>query len=235
MEDIELVHINENSIVQQSYKIMDNFIQKSTFRDWTLDKIDEAFNTKQIWEMNALDELLAFQYEVNDMESWFLNELQSVYKLGGDDWNEVELENKFISPLIVLAKLNDERFSYFLERELQVIIDNYDLSGKVDGMIATGYRNPKKPFFCLKEYKRQTDPNGDPRGQALIAMIAAQALNDNNGTVYGCYIIGRSWNFMALVEKEYAISNVYTCTTDELWNIFRILKGLRSIIEKKLM
>jgi hypothetical protein len=214
---------------------MDNFIQKSTFRDWTLDKIDEAFNTKQIWEMNILDELLAFQYEVNDMESWFLNELQSVYQLGGDDWNEVELENKFISPLIVLAKLNDERYSYFLERELQTIIGNYDISGKVDGMIATGYRNPKKPFFCLKEYKRQTDPNGDPRGQALIAMLAAQNLNDNDNPIYGCYVIGRSWNFMALVGKEYAISNVYTCTTDELLDIFRILKGLRNIIEKKLM
>ncbi len=214
---------------------MDNFIQKSTFRDWTLDKIDEAFNTKQIWEMDTLNELLAFQYEINDMESWFLKELQFVYQLGGDDWNEVELENKFISPLIVLAKLNDERFSYFLERELQVFIDNYDLSGKVDGMIATGYRNPKKPFFCLKEYKRQTDPNGDPRGQALIAMLAAQALNENNSPVYGCYVIGRSWNFMALVGKEYAISNVYTCTTDELLDIFRILKGLRNIIEKKLM
>ena len=214
---------------------MDNFIQKSTFRDWTLDKIDEAFNTKQIWEMNILNELLAFEYEVNEMEAWFLKELKSVYQLGGDDWNEVELENKFISPLIVLAKLNDERYSYFLERELQAIIGNYDISGKVDGMIASGFRNPKKPFFCLKEYKRQTDPNGDPRGQALIAMLAAQNLNDNDNPIYGCYVIGRSWNFMALVGKEYAISNVYTCTTDELLDIFRILKGLRNIIEKKLM
>ena len=214
---------------------MDNFIQKSNFRDWTLDKIDEAFNTKQVWQMNALDELLTFEYTPNEMEAWFLKELQSVYSLGGDNWNEVELENKFISPLIVLAKLNDERFSYFLERDLQVIIGDYDLSGKVDGMIASGYRNPKKPFFCLKEYKRQTDPNGDPVGQAMIAMLAAQTLNNNNNPIYGCYVIGRSWNFMALMGKEYAISNVYTCTTNELLDIFRILKGLRNIIEKKLM
>ena len=219
---------------------MDNFIQKSTFREWTLDKIDEAFNTKQIWEMNELSELLNSEYTPNEMETWFLKELQSVYSLGGDNWNEVELENKFISPLIVLAKLNDERFSYFLERDLEVTIDDYNLSGKVDGMIASGFRNPKKPFFCLKEYKSQTDPtmdiaNGDPVGQALIAMMVAQTLNNNGKPVYGCYVIGRSWNFMALVGKEYAISNVYTCTTDELLDIFRILKGLRNIIEKKLM
>jgi hypothetical protein len=213
---------------------METLIQKSNFRDWTLDKIDDAFNTKQVWQMNVLDELLAFEYTPNEMEAWFLKELQAVYSLGGDNWNEVELENKFISPLIVIAKLNDERYSYFLERDLQVTIGDYDISGKVDGMIASGYRNPKKPFFCLKEYKRQTDPNGDPVGQAMIAMLAAQALNDNDNPVYGCYVIGRSWNFMALVGKEYAISNVYTCTTDELLDIFRILKGLKSIIEKKL-
>jgi len=215
--------------------IMDSLTQKSNFRDWTLDKIDEAFDTKQIWQMNELSELLDFKYTPNEMEMWFLKELQLVYSLGGDNWNEVELENKFISPLIVLAKLNDERFSYFLERDLQVTIDNYDLSGKVDGMIASGFRNPKKPFFCLKEYKRQTDPNGDPVGQAMIAMMVAQTLNNNSNPVYGCYVIGRSWNFMALVGKEYAISNVYTCTTDELLDIFRILKGLKNIIEKKLI
>jgi hypothetical protein len=213
---------------------MDRLIQKSNFKEWTLDKIDDAFNTKQVWQMNALDELLAFEYTPNEMEAWFLKELQSVYQFGGDYWNEVELENKFISPLIVIAKLNDERYSYFLERDLQVTIGDYDISGKVDGMIASGYRNPKKPFFCLKEYKRQTDPNGDPVGQAMIAMLAAQALNDNDNPVYGCYVIGRSWNFMVLIGKEYAISNVYTCTTDELLDIFRILKGLKSIIEKKL-
>ena len=210
-------------------------MKKVNFREWTLDKIDDAFGTIQIVSNPTLDEWLSYEYVLSDYEQHFLTDLQEALLIGVDDWNEVELENKFISPLIVVAKLNDERFSYFLERDLQVTIDNYDLSGKVDGMIASGFRNPKKPFFCLKEYKRQTDPNGDPVGQALIAMIAAQALNNNDKPIYGCYVIGRSWNFMALVGKEYAISNVYTCTTDELLDIFRILKGLRNIIEKKLM
>ena len=55
-----------------------------------------------------------------------------------------------------------------MERDLAATIDNYELSGRVDGMIATGFRNPRMPYFCLNEYKKGTDPNGDPRGQALI-------------------------------------------------------------------
>ena len=99
-------------------------------------------------------------------------------------------------------------------------------------MIATGFRSPQMPYFCLNEYKRGTDPYGDPRGQALIAMLTAQKLNNNGKPIYGSYIIGRNWYFMALVGKEYAISKDFSCVDDEMFDIFRILKSLRVQIEK---
>ncbi|MCU0444923.1 MAG: hypothetical protein MUE85_08380 [Microscillaceae bacterium] len=207
---------------------------KSNFREWTLDKIDEILGLRQVKQLAALTHLLAYKYEPNDFEKQYLIQLQELYALGGDDWNEVELENKFISPLIILSRIDNERFSYFLERELATTIGEFELSGKVDGMIASGFRSPKKPFFCLKEYKRQTDPDGDPRGQCLIAMLVAQHLNQNNQPVYGCYVIGRSWYFMVLQNQEYAISNIYACTNDEIFDIFRIIKGIKSLIEKQL-
>lgn len=205
---------------------------KSNFREWTLDKIEETFGLTQVWQSDILDIIINFEYSINDYQKEYLLELQAVYALGGDDWNEVELENKFISPLIVFSKVDNPKFAYFLERELSHTIGEYELSGKVDGMIATGFRNPKKPYFCLNEYKRQTDPDGDPRGQCLIAMLVAQYLNENKNPILGCYVIGRSWYFMALSGKEYAISNVYTCTDEEIFDIFRILKGIRVMIEK---
>jgi hypothetical protein len=110
-------------------------------------------------------------------------------------------------------------------------IDDYELSGKVDGMIATGFRNPKKPYFCMNEYKRATDPNGDPKGQALIAMLVAQKLNENKQPIFGCFIVGRHWCFMALVDKQYAISNSFACDDDEIYDIYRILRSLRLQIE----
>jgi hypothetical protein len=208
-------------------------MQKSNFKDWTPDQIDDAFGTYQVRRLPLLEELLSFEYQVDDYERRYLSNLSENYlSLGGDSWNEVELENKLISPVIVFSGIETPRFVYFLERELSVTIGEYELSGRVDGMIATGYRNPKVPYFCLNEYKRQTDPNGDPQGQALIAMLAAQAQNDNKKPIFGCYVIGRIWYFMALVGKEYAISNDFSCVDDEMFDIFRILKGLRVQIEK---
>ena len=207
-------------------------MKKVNFRDWTLDKIDEAFGTVQIVAHPTLTEWLTFDYTVSEYQQHFLMDLQEALLIGVDDWNEVELENKFISPLIVLAKFDNRKMSYFMERELSVVLNEYELSGKVDGMIATGFRSPKKPYFCMNEYKRESDPTGDPRGQALIAMLAAQHLNEEQNIVFGCYIVGKSWRFMVLDKKEYAISKSFSADDDEILDIFRIMKGLREQIDK---
>lgn len=208
---------------------------KSNFREWTLDKIDEAFGTKEVRSLPSVKELVAFQYELNDIEKKYLNRIRNTYKyFGGESWNEVELENKIISPLIVYAEIDNEKFTYFLERDLSATIGEYELSGRVDGMIATGYRNPKKPYFCLSEYKKAKDPDGDPQGQALIAMLSAQHHNNDNLPIYGSYIVGRQWVFIGLEEKKYTFSKAYTVDDEEVFDIYRILKGLKSIIEKRI-
>ncbi len=210
-------------------------MQKSNFRDWKLEDVERTFDLVQVTELPILQTLISYEYLPNEHEEYNLKMLQNNYiEHGGDDWNEIELENKIISPVIVASGIDNKKFAYFLERELTTVIDDYDLSGKVDGMIATGFRSPHSPYFCLNEYKRGTDPYGDPRGQALIAMLVAQKINDNQKPIFGSYIIGRNWYFMALVNKEYAISKDYSCVDDEIFDIFRILKSLRVQIEKLL-
>ena len=176
---------------------------------------------------------MALTYEINDFERQYLLQLQETLALGGDDWNEPELENKFISPLIVFARFDNVRYAYFLERDLALTIGDYELSGRVDGMIASGYREPEKPYFCMSEYKRESDPTGDPKGQALIAMLVARELNDNNEKpIYGLYIVGRQWRFMVLDKNEYAISKGFLADDTDIFDIYRILKGLGHLIDK---
>ncbi len=205
---------------------------QSNFKEWTLDKIEDAFGLKQVFQMNVLEELFSFDYIIQEYERLYLEKLQSLFLLGGDEWNEVELENKIISPMIMLASTANEAYAYFLERNLSATINGYELSGRVDGMMASGFRSPKKPFFCLNEYKKGTDPDGDPRGQALIAMLVAQEINENKHPIFGCYVIGRIWYFMVLDGKKYIISNDYSCADDDIFDIFRILKSLNNQIDQ---
>jgi hypothetical protein len=205
-------------------------MQKSDFSKWDLDKLDATFGLRQVRTHPLLAQWLAMPYTPTELEKTILLDFQQNLLLGGDSWNEVELENKFISPLIMLARFDNERFAYFLERELRGIVGDYELAGRVDGMIASGFRNPHHPYFCLSEYKKQRDPEGDPAAQALVAMLVAQALNEQIHPMYGSYIVGRDWFFMVLRGQQYCISNSYTATKDEIFDIFRILQGLKQII-----
>lgn len=204
---------------------------KSNFSDWTLDKIDEAFGTVQMDKSEALNNWLSCKYEVNEHEKTNLLYFQSKLIIGGDNWNEVELENKFISPIFMFADFDSRKYAYFLERDMKVVLGEHEISGRIDGMIATGFRNPKKPFFCLNEYKKQTNPDGEPQGQCLIAMLSAQEKNQNTNPIYGCCVIGTFWKFMILEGKQYTTSEFFRADGAEIFDIFRILKGLKANID----
>ncbi|KAB7726496.1 hypothetical protein F5984_24585 [Rudanella paleaurantiibacter] len=51
--------------------------------------------------------------------------------------------------------------------------------------------------------------------------------------VYGCYVVGSLWQFMTLEDRQYAISPGYSATSDDLLDIFRILKVLKQIVAER--
>jgi hypothetical protein len=148
---------------------------------------------------------------------------------GGRSWNEVELENKFISPLILTADIETDEIGYFLERPLSAILNDYELSGIVDGMIATGFREPHLPLFCLHEYKRSSDNQGSPDAQVLAAMLAAREKNNNEHPIYGLFVVGMVWNFVILNGNDYCISRDYTASDDDIYQIVHIMHKLQAI------
>ncbi|MBI1926865.1 hypothetical protein HYR99_21800 [Candidatus Poribacteria bacterium] len=128
----------------------------------------------------------------------------------------------------------NEPFAYFLERDLRGIVGDYELFGKVDGMIASGFRNPRQPYFCLNESKKHLDPTGDPAAQTLVTMLVAQELNGHQRPVYGTSIIGRNWFFMVLEGTHDCISQNDSATKEEIFDIFRIVQGLKQIIIREM-
>ena len=131
-----------------------------------------------------------------------------------------------------MVNFSGENQKFFAERPLSATIDKIELNGKVDGLIASGRRVPKQPYFCLHEYKKEEDPDGDPAGQALAAMLVAQELNHHEQPVYGGYVKGSIWYFMALQGLEYSISYSYVATREDIFDIFQALKALKAMIEQ---
>ncbi|MEN0051737.1 MAG: hypothetical protein AAF806_32025, partial [Bacteroidota bacterium] len=145
-------------------------------------------------------------------------------------WNEQELSLNFIGPVFAMVRFSSKKFNFFAQRSLNAVVNDIELFGKTDGLIASGYRKPNLPFFSFHEFKKELDSTGDPAGQNLAAMLVGQSLNENHIPIYGCFVNGHSWYFMALKDKEYAISRGYSATSDEILDIFRILKGLKQLV-----
>ena len=209
------------------------------FKQWTLSQLDKAFGLYQVVEGEC--EILknwqaqAKQITISETEKQFLIDLRTPLIWGGKAWNEVELENKFISPLIMLAKIDDRTIGYFLERPLSAEIGDYALSGVVDGMIAKGFRDPDVPYFCMHEYKRSIDHSGNPDAQALAAMLAARQINQNQKSVYGLFIVGYIWNFMVLnSDNSYCISQDYNASNQDIFDLFAMMKAIKIIIKNEL-
>jgi len=200
------------------------------FRECTLFKLEKSFGLKEVFESPVLQAWFAGTADISDFERQTLLHLRQKLKLNAHDWNEAELGYNFIGPILAVVDYTTEKFNLFAERPLSGVVDAIELGGKPDGVIASGFREPEKPYFCFHEYKKEQDPEGDAAAQALAAMLVAQELNEHRHPVYGCYVKGQDWCFMALQEKQYAISSPYIATRDDVFDIFRILKVLKQII-----
>jgi len=209
-------------------------MKTATLQEWDLTKLDKAFGLTQVWDLPELLEWQSMKFEIEEFEAKYILHLQKPLIRGGRAWNEVELENKFISPLILTANVEDDNMGYFLERPLKGIVGNYELSGIVDGMIATGFRDPDVPFFCMHEYKRSVENQGSPDAQVLAAMLVAREQNNNEKPIYGMFIVGVVWNFIVLKGNEYCISSEYKAGSQDVFDIFQMLKALKVIILRDL-
>ncbi len=209
-------------------------MQKSSFKEWAKLDLERTFGLEQIDRLPALDEWIASSaaIPVSDMERQLVQGYQANLIYRGDDWNELELTEHFIAPMMTLVNFNTRIFGLFVERPLSAIVGDYELSGEPDAIIAKGRRAPETPYFCFHEYKKEAEPKGDPAGQALVAMLVAQELNKHSAPVYGLFVNGSKWRFMALQEKEYAISTSFPADRDEVFDILKILKRLKQIIEQ---
>lgn len=228
-------------------------IDKS-FKDWTLNDLFFYLGVKQKKESELLNSWLTVANPImlSDFEETYLIYFCEQASLYIRSWNEAELRDNFISSILSLVNFHSTTyyFSPFAERKITTKINNINLYGKVDWMVAIGQGEPQVPFFFIHEYKKEKGTENDPLGQLLATMVAAQTLNgkpfqpnffnplkkhDPDMPIYGCYIIGRNWFFVILENKEYTVSQAYNATKlEELKYIFHILKKQKRMIINKL-
>ena len=200
------------------------------FNKCTLDFLEESIGLRPRLDSVVLTAWVSSTEILNNFEQMSVQHLSQHLKKNAFHWNEQALSMHFIGPMFTLPDFTEmSRFNIFPQESIEAeVMPNITLIGRVDEMIATGFRKPKIPIFAFNEYKRETDPDGDPNGQCLAAMLVGQKLNNNDLPIYGCVVIGRVWRFVVLEGKNYAFSpNFDAAAYDDACQILRILKLLK--------
>lgn len=209
---------------------MKNITNDKSFKNWTIEEILFQFGIREIFQCELLNQWLSKEHPLSEFETQVLERLQEKAAKNIRFWNEAELRAKLIDPITELVNYesNDFFITAFSERNLEAVYNKIVLKGKVDWMVAMGKSKPSQPFFFIHEYKKEKGTSDDPLAQLLAAMIAAQSLHQippkpnlfnaepvhfyKDMPIYGCYIIGRNWFFVALESQKYCVSKAYDST-----------------------
>jgi hypothetical protein len=208
-------------------------ISNKPFSDWKYEEVNKVFGLKRLSSIPALDELSNIHLPANHVHRTLIDtyRMESLELIDG--WNEDEYKFLFISPFLKLVNFYSTYYSVFTQRPLSIQYDNGTklTQGNVEWMLAQGRQIPENPHFFLHEYKPEKRRDNDPLGQLLIAMVAAQAINADDQTIYGIYVNGRNWFFVALVGKTYSVGNPYVSTSNDIFDLFAVLEFLRDKME----
>ena len=207
--------------------------KRKSFDDWTAQDVRDTFSIEELDHLPLLDEWLSAKFIPDEWASRTLEERRLALNRFFRSWNEDELKFQFIAQVVVLAQLRGKTYNTFSQRGLSSVVNGILLQGRPEVMIATGQEDPKKPYFFIHEYK-PTKQTGDPLGQVLSAMLAAQARNADEKPIFGCFVIGNTWQFLVLDSNTYTLSRSYDANQDsDLHGIYSALCQTKVYIEER--
>ena len=209
-----------------------------SFEKWKAQEVENEFKVKRdFYKPDYLTSFLDISNvePANSEEKAKIEFIQNRLVRMVDVWNEFDMSIIFIGQLLEIVDFQKYTYRAFFNHSVKAIINGKEIGGRIDCMLAKGRQIPELPLFFIQEYKPTSGPNGDPIGQLLIEMIAAQSLNNEpDEPIYGCYIIGRNWFFVVLQGSEYAISSPYVATESDIYEIICVLKKVKIMFEKKI-
>ena len=130
-------------------------MKNKSFKYWTRQDIADRFGLDTETNCQYLEKWLGSETEITEEEKKALERLRKKLRSNVDIWNEQELIIKFIALLIDMVDFDSPDYKSFANRKLSGEIDGEKLSGKVDLMVASGKYEPKAPYFCLHEFKKE--------------------------------------------------------------------------------
>ena len=150
-------------------------------------------------------------------------------------YSEEELKAKFITLILNKVDFMVGDVKDWYERPLRAFINDFEIGGYTDYMVAKGEDEPELPYFFLQEFKPSVS-NTPPESQLLAELITALHLN-NLTEMKGGTVQGQFWKFM-IVERigeewlYYTSKSFDAADFNDLCGIYNCLRFIKNSIIK---
>ena len=208
-------------------------MKKLSFSRITFADLQKLVNIRQVVDDAVFDVWFKYAYHINKAERELLGALVSEHRPFMLSYSEDELKMKFLAPLLNSVHFYKNGIRDWYQRPLKATINHVTLSGYVDFMVATGVKEPERPYFFIQEFKRSKF-EVDPEDQLLAEMLTAMRLNTSQ-SMHGAYIIGQEWRFVILRESasqryEYYVSLIFDASNiNDLQQIYSNLQAVKAL------
>ncbi len=217
----------------------------SDFSAWSTQMVHTAFRVVNLPTLPSLDAWMNRPIDpLSDTDASYIKNTLANIGNRARFWSESDIKMKLIGPALIASKLDNLVFSSFAEVSLKTHLvtvtgEKIKVSGRPDIIVAMGEYEAQLPYFCMQEYKRQLKAKGDPQGQMLIELLAAQQINIDEGkpleVMYGAFTIGRDWIFATLEGNKYALSKTFLLDVEaDLIEVTCRLRALKYVLAQML-
>ena len=210
---------------------METEIKSYNFSTIKFSQLEEIVSIHLKLNHQKFNDWFNFSYDVTEYESTFLDNLIQKYYLHLSYYMEEDLKVKFLSPILTQVNFMTEKFDDWYHASLSGILNGVEIKGFADYMVATGTREPHKPYFFIQEFKPSI-PDKDPEVQLLAELLVTI---EKNKTIImrGGYVIGQFWKFVILEKVgenqfEYFVSPAFDALKlPDLKQIYVILQAVK--------
>ena len=129
---------------------------KIPFEKWNFEELENSFGLVRIKNHEVLiNWLYGSKEKISEDVSSQLSKLKKEVEDNVETWNEEELKLYFKYPFLNLHHFHKPGiYKTFAQRKLSAIINNIELSGRIDLLIAAGKVNPRI-FVCMNTKKKE--------------------------------------------------------------------------------
>ncbi|NJL74790.1 MAG: hypothetical protein HC892_06880 [Saprospiraceae bacterium] len=213
-------------------------MRQISFSTISLKQLREIVDIKPEMDETVFDKWLHYVYEISEEEVSFLYGLLEDERLLISGFSEEELKAKFIIPILNKVNFQVGGLHDWYERTLRGVVNGVEIGGKTDFLVATGIKEPEKPYFFIQEFK-PSESSSSPQDQLLGELLVALHLN-NESQMLGAYVLNELWRFLLLVKNNeerytYYLSTGFNCLNKEdLKQLYASLQGVKADIMQRL-